>query len=515
MDHKIRNKWFNNSSRIVLFILLFSFASKASDVGNIIAGYTRKWGKLKYLSKNERKWDSIYVDNIRNIFKYNTELAGQINDKYKSNKKENRFRGNKGLYNKEMPWLYSKNLKLFNPNGFFVNKDLALLGIAKAWNIINYFYFYKNDLRGNWDSLLTVYIDDIVNLQSLDSKIISITYRLTINKMEADLNDCHATLYNDNYLNFHYWGEYKPPIEVKITDKKTVILSYIDSTLRNVGLKVGDTLNSINDIAIDKLIDSVRIYCGCKYNSGINRELSISILRAPKNTFSKFEFNHKIFSLKHTFYYRWALKYGDNSRSINDSILYVNLSRIKNENDFKNEYNINPKPKYLILDFRYGTYGVEYLVYNFVKKNNDFIVFHYPDFSSLGSFKSKTRRISTFFPGQKFSKKLNYTSLFLLVDAHTQSHSEFIIMALQTMQNVYTIGDTSAGAIAMIRKVYLPGNILFVFTAVGANYPRSNEVREFVKLNKVINPSQIMDVEKIILEVFKNRKEEENVETDN
>ena len=85
--------------------------------------------------------------------------------------------------------------------------------------------------------------------------------------------------------------------------------------------------------------------------------------------------------------------------------------------------------------------------------------------------------------------KLYRGKIVLLVNACTQSMSEYFAMFLQTIPGVVTIGSQTAGADGNVTKIQLP-YASFNVTGLGVCYPDgTNAQRNGVKIDMVVEPT--------------------------
>lgn len=85
--------------------------------------------------------------------------------------------------------------------------------------------------------------------------------------------------------------------------------------------------------------------------------------------------------------------------------------------------------------------------------------------------------------------KLYKGKVVLLVNAHSQSMSEYFTMFLQTIPGSVTVGSQTAGADGDVTKIQLP-YASFYITGAGICYPDgTNAQRNGVKIDMVIEPS--------------------------
>lgn len=85
--------------------------------------------------------------------------------------------------------------------------------------------------------------------------------------------------------------------------------------------------------------------------------------------------------------------------------------------------------------------------------------------------------------------KLYKGKVVLLVNAHSQSMSEYFTMFLQTIPGSVTVGSQTAGADGDVTRIQLP-YASFNITGAGICYPDgTNAQRNGVKIDKVVEPS--------------------------
>jgi hypothetical protein len=416
---------------ILIMISLLTFEVYAITPQYSIFLYTKIWGVLKYTSDNTKQtnWDELFIDHVsvltihpNKLDSIITGLSKQVNidgvdlkviessnplfnwidqidsdiicHKTKVYLKyltivQNR-RGASYWYKKELPYLYKKNNAHFNVNKFKTSMQESLLGIAKSWNIIEYFYFYKNQTRINWDSALMQainYTTDTHNKPNQDY----IRYRLSIQKLASQLNDCHTSSNADNILNFYYWGASKPPLSLKIKSH-VAIVNFVDTILHNKNqITVGDTVTEINNTSIDQLVDSLREYTPCCYNNGIAKKLSKLLVRGHKDSTVVFKINNRVVNLKNSYNFNQLIESPRKSFKMNDTVAYINFYYVENHKEFKKIVKDFGYPSYYIFDYTAGTKSdLSYLPQHFSRTSKPFITRYSPDFKSLGTFKSSS-----------------------------------------------------------------------------------------------------------------------------
>ena len=76
-----------------------------------------------------------------------------------------------------------------------------------------------------------------------------------------------------------------------------------------------------------------------------------------------------------------------------------------------------------------------------------------------------------------FTSFFNYQNTVVLINEHTQSSMETMVMALQSGENVTVMGTNSIGANGNITFLPLPGGITMMFTGLGVYMPDGGQTQ--------------------------------------
>ena len=128
-------------------------------------------------------------------------------------------------------------------------ENLRLLGLFRYWNIINYFFAYKNIVDQNWDSTLVEFIPAFVNAKDARS------YHLAFRLLTTRINDSHA-LFNSP-VHDELRGSCHPPFLARNIEEKLVVTKVLPGI---EGLSPGDIILEIDHRKVEDLLDSARMY---------------------------------------------------------------------------------------------------------------------------------------------------------------------------------------------------------------------------------------------------------------
>jgi C-terminal processing protease CtpA/Prc len=124
----------------------------------------------------------------------------------------------------------------------FPTAEYRLLALFRFWNVINYFFPYKNLIGDSWETVLPRYIP------KFEASKDAVDYQLTVREMVAEIRDSHGGTRNAD-LSMDKLGRFQPAIFVGYVEEKSVVTKVLDNTLP---IKVGDEILTIDDEPVAK-----------------------------------------------------------------------------------------------------------------------------------------------------------------------------------------------------------------------------------------------------------------------
>jgi len=357
------------------------------------------------------------------------------------------------------------------PNDTFPNEGKRLLALARIWNTLYYFYPYKNQISINLENLLMKYIPILKDCKNIED------YSISIMKIGNNIEDGHAIV-TSKFINDEFFGRYIAPIKTMYIDSEIIITEIFDKTMP---LKKGDIISQIKNVDVGWLIDSLKNILPFSNINSFKHRVNIYLFRSKtQNILLKYKRDNVFDScLVHSVLASKFIEMDDSitaltpkSKIINPETIYFDLSHLKN-NDANNELNKSDNYKNIVLDLReYPNQTLNKICNYFSNSKNIFAILKSIKKNELGEF-SDNRYI---YCGKSNNKKKE-KKLYLLVDNGTISQSEFMAMAIQTLPNVTTIGNRTAGADGNICIIDLPGGIKFGFSGLAIYYPDGRETQ--------------------------------------
>ncbi|MCU6777781.1 S41 family peptidase [Phocaeicola fibrisolvens] len=359
-----------------------------------------------------------------------------------------------------------------------------LLGVAKFWNAVDSYSPNRNLTDRPWDDVLAEYI-----ALAFDR---SISFSALYSRMVSELCDTHV---NSWYVPI--FGGRFVPLMCQFAEDRLFVTDTCSLVPNN--FEIGDEIILIDSVSPIKRLDELAPYIPHSNRSSLLRDGSYATLLTAKNeacveyvrggkTYTTMissvdgsKFVNRRFSSQNT-----STKPG--FKEVAGGIGYINISNLtcKDEQDLENFLASCDK---LIIDLR--AYPAEYDVLHkllptfFFSQAREAAEVLLPQAHRPGGFIRTT--VST----RKTSDpdKLYKGKVVLLVNAYSQSMSEYFTMFLQTIPGSVTVGSQTAGADGDVTRIQLP-YASFNITGAGICYPDgTNAQRNGVKIDKVVEPS--------------------------
>lgn len=343
-----------------------------------------------------------------------------------------------------------------------------LLCLFRYWNMIEYYFPYKDLMGEDWEDVLKKYIPKFINSKS------ELEYKLNILSLISKIHDSHANLWGQDNVLANFKGLNATPLEVEFIENKVVVVGYYNDSIGiNTTIKVGDIIQKINGKSVDDIAnEKIDITSGSNYTVQ-QRDISSELLRTNDSILAiEFIQNDTVkYKILPCFRYRELIMNSEN-RDTCFKILQGNISYL-NPKYLKPYYlskilPIIDKTNGLIIDLR--CYPSEFIV-------NSLGNFLLPEIRPFAKF----LRGSTLLPGSfsftdfiEVGRKNPFFfkgKVIILVNDQTQSQAEYTVMALRLAPNAKVIGSTTAGADGNISEINLPGGIKTTISGIGVFYP--------------------------------------------
>jgi C-terminal processing protease CtpA/Prc len=351
-----------------------------------------------------------------------------------------------------------------------------LLGLYRFWNIIEYWFPYRDVLGEDWPKVLSQFVPRVGLAKNSEA------YQRELMALIARAHDTHANLWSSLRVRPPA-GACGLPVVVRFVENRAVVVNYTsDEAGRDSGIKVGDVIQDLDGIPLDQLIEKWAPYyaasneptrlrdlgrnltngdCGpakVRIQRDNKESIEIATTRVATIAGGRAGFNHD--------------RPGEAFQLLSDQVGYLKLSSVKAA-DAEKYVKSAKGTKGLIIDIR--NYPSEFMVFALgsllVEKETTFARFTTGDASNPGAFHwTKTVSLS---PG-----KTHYSGkVIILVDETSQSQAEYTSMAFRSVPGAKVVGSTTAGADGNVSPIPLPGGLRSMISGIGVFYPDKKQTQ--------------------------------------
>ena len=341
-----------------------------------------------------------------------------------------------------------------------------LLALFRYWNIIEYWFPYRDVMEEDWDAALRELLPRVASASTREE------YELAMMAMVARVHDGHAFLATAARPPR---GECMAPVRVRFVDDLLVVDAYMHATRGPAtGLEVGDVVRSIGGEPVEALLKSWRPYFGASHESAFRRQASAVLLKGTCGPVSVVaERAGKILELTVERAPlkdldrgpRWNDQPGDTFRRLSDDLAYLKLSTAKNA-EAADYIRRAQGAKCLVLDLRnYPEFVVFSLGPHLFAQEMPVALFTRADPANPGSFVWTEPTVLK--PAEpRFEGRLA-----ILVDEVSISRAEYLAMIFRSVPRAIVVGGTTAGADGNFSAMQLPGGLRTGISGIGVFWP--------------------------------------------
>ncbi len=367
-----------------------------------------------------------------------------------------------------------------NENAYSVMKypdaGFRLLALYRYWNIIQYYFPYKNLIEEDWKNVLGEFIPKFMDAKD------ETEYTLATLELIGRVHDTHANIWGGNQVLINHFGLRYASVKLTFIENKPVVTGFYDEKLgKETGLEIGDIISVINNRPVEEIVkERLKFSPASNYSTKL-RDIAPNLLRTNDSiiniefiridrresktlrTFSSIEINlYSKYQITDTCF-----------KLINKDIAYINNGSLKREYLPKIWKEIE-NTKGLIIDIR--NYPSDFPIYDLssylMPKSTPFVKFTNGSIESPGLF-TFTKSLNA---GKK-NKSYYKGKVVILINEISQSSAEFHTMAYRVNPNSTVIGSTTAGADGNVSQFYLPGGISTMISGIGVYYPDGKETQ--------------------------------------
>lgn len=357
----------------------------------------------------------------------------------------------------------------------YPDAGFRLLSLYRYWNMIQYYFPYKNLIEEDLKAVLKEFVPKFVDAKNEKE------YKLACLELIARVHDTHANINGDKAIK-KYRGDRYAALQISFVENQAVVTDYLNQGFgEKTGLVIGDAITKINDQTVTEIINNRLKYTPASNYPTQLRNIATNLLRT-KDSLLKIEYTRdgesitrsiKTYSTKEVNIYKRYENRDSCFRMISSDIAYINNGTLK-RSDISKFWETAKNTKGLIIDIR--NYPSDFPIYDLsnclMPKSTPFVKFSKTSIESPGLF-TYTKPLKA----GKNSKDAYKGKLIIIVNEVSQSSAEFHAMAYRVYPNTIVIGSTTAGADGNVSAIQLPGNISTMISSIGVYYPDGSETQ--------------------------------------
>lgn len=450
-------------------------AKNTNDRDAILVKWINSFGELPKGKKVKIKSSTIKTEPDLNWIEqsnFSNELTGLLL------KVKNAKRPSESYYIGLQPGVNNPEFKNEDPYFSLKYPDAGyrILSLYRYWNIIQYYFPYKNLIEEDWKGVLEEFIPTFIAAKD------ETEYTLASLEIIGRVHDTHANIWSSSEVLNDYWGNNYTALELTFIENKAVVTGYFDDYLgERTGLKIGDVITSINYQSVEEIVKERLPLTPASNHSAKLRNIARNLLRTNQSAISvTFVRDEKseigilaAFSKDEINISRRFIDRDTCFKLINKDIAYINNGTLQ-VRYISEIWEQIKNTKGLIIDIR--NYPTDFLVFELSRyllpKSTPFVKFTKGNIENPGFF--------TFTKALKVgNRNRNYYNgkIIILTNETSQSSAEYHAMAYRVHPNAIVLGSTTAGADGNVSRFYLPGGVSTMITGIGVYYPDGGETQ--------------------------------------
>jgi C-terminal processing protease CtpA/Prc len=330
-----------------------------------------------------------------------------------------------------------------------------LLALFRYWNMIEYWFPYRDSIGTLWTRSLTELIPKFVAATSREA------YALALAELVARIDDSHAMLADDDVLPPR--GPCQAPLDIRFVQGKAVVAGYAHPSKGPATLlRIGDVITAVDGMPVSRLLADRTPYYAASNEARKLDWAAYLLLRGPcTNVSLDIARGDERWTLDVTREPRDQLEFGLSRRHdrpgetfqwLEEGIAYLKVSTMRAA-DVAGYLERIRDSQGLVIDLR--AYPAEPVLPaiggHLVSEATDFAQLSSVDLRNPGTFVWSDRRAVEPRPPQFRGK------VAILVDERTISQAEFTAMGLRAAPTAVVVGSTTAGADGNVTRIPLPG----------------------------------------------------------
>ena len=353
----------------------------------------------------------------------------------------------------------------------FPDSGYQLLGLYRFWNIIEFWFPYRDQIDEDWDAVLAEFIPRMALAKNKDA------YQLEALALIARVTDTHANLFSAPPELRPPAGSCQLPVITRFIEGQAVVTGYSNAAPGPLSaLQIGDVIETLDNTRVSDLITRLEPFYPASNQPTRLRDIARSLTRGACGTARVgirrasgageiLENRQPLASVDRQAGLTHDLP-GDTFRLLSDQVAYLKLSSVQTAQT--TSYVERSKgTRGLIIDIR--NYPSEFVVFALgsllVDRDTPFARFTAGDLGNPGAFRWAAQTTLTPLQPHYAGKVV------VLVDETSLSQAEYTAMAFRAAAQAIVVGSTTAGADGNVSQFSLPGGLRTAISGIGVFYP--------------------------------------------
>lgn len=350
------------------------------------------------------------------------------------------------------------------------DEAMRFLGLFRYWNVIEFYYPYKDIIDDDWDAVLVEFIPRIIEGDEL-------TYKQTLAEMTTRIHDSHVGIADYGGVLDLSCGDKYAPLRFSNVEDKVVVMQLTAKYADTTPLQIGDVVLKRDGAEIEAVIQEQ-----LKYQS-VSRE-NVFSYALQSYLFATSEDSMKLTVLRNGETLEIDIPCYEDGRPeektmSSHELLGGNIGLINpgylQEDELSSIMKTFKDTQGLIVDLRqYPKDFYEPLSEYIMPHSVTFANLSHPDQQFPGRF--YITEPSPYICGRE-NPDYYKSKIVILVNGQTVSSAEFSTMALRQAPNATVMGSPSIGADGNMAVITLPGNVITSFTSKGVYTPDGEQTQ--------------------------------------
>ncbi|MEM7372303.1 MAG: S41 family peptidase [Bacteroidota bacterium] len=373
------------------------------------------------------------------------------------------------------------------PSGPYPDLGYRVLGAAKTWAVVTYFFAYKELMEADWTQVLKESLAAIVSAED------SLAYTLAILKMYRHLQDGHG-FYNSATMRAFLGQAWPPFVTRPIEGQPTITALGVDSVCQQLGLEVGDVLTHIDGKTVEDEFTRIGQYISGSNEGWRRYRVNNYLLLGPhKSTISTSWLGknneQKIVDVPRDQAYRSALsshmseRSGEHIRLLTDKIGYADLEVLE-QSEVNSMFERFKDTEAIIFDMRGYPNGTAWTIAPRLTDKPDVPAAYFQRYMALSPNLTADDQLGTairyqFYQSIPRPQSWTYTGkTVMLIDERTMSQAEHTGLFFEAANGTEFIGSQTAGANGDVTNFNIPGEMRLYFSGHDVRFPDGRQLQK-------------------------------------